>query len=219
MEEFVEIIRGLLSGKPFSFDGKYFSFKDFPKLVPEELKVPILFGTSSPKMLRLSGMVADGVVLNSIGTSDYFKYALSQIKEGASEVGRKVEDLEIGASIVVAVADKHENAVDVARPDILFYLLYPELDPVISKTSYFNRIEEIRQANSIGDTKRALSLVTDEMVEDLAVVGTATECRTKMKQLADYGITLPIVRVSIQPIAESERKAAFLRTIEALANL
>jgi 5,10-methylenetetrahydromethanopterin reductase len=219
MEEYVKIIRGLLSSKPFSFEGRYFKFKDFPKLVPEELKVPILLGTSSPRMLRLSGMVADGVVLNSIGTRDYFEYARSLIEEGAIEVGRKVDNLEIGASIVVSVAYKHEVAVNVARPDVLFYLLYPELDPVISKTGYSSKIEEIRQANAIGDSKRALSLVTDEMVEDLAVVGTADECRSKMKQVADFGITLPIVRVSIQSIAESERKDAFLRTIEALADL
>ena len=56
------------------------------------------------------------------------------------------------------------------------------------------------------------------MVEDLAIVGSAKECKDKIKKLYDYGITLPVVRVSIKPFKENERKAVFLRAIEALKN-
>lgn len=53
--------------------------------------------------------------------------------------------------------------------------------------------------------------------KDLAVVGSsAKECRDKVKKLYDYGITLPVVRVSVKPFKESERKDVFLRAIEAL---
>ncbi|MFI5419479.1 MAG: LLM class flavin-dependent oxidoreductase [Nitrososphaerales archaeon] len=219
MLEYIQVVRGLLSGEPFSYAGKNFNFNDFPPLVPKKLDIPILLGSSAPNMLRLSGREADGVVLNSIGTKEYFEYALSMIGQGAREAGKTIGDLEIGASIVVSVADRHEDAVAAARPDVLFYLLYPELDPVISKTRFVERIEAIRQANSKGNSRLALSLVSDEMVEDLAVVGTPSECRTKMKEMTKHRITLSIVRVSVQPFSEKQRKEVFLRTINALANL
>jgi alkanesulfonate monooxygenase SsuD/methylene tetrahydromethanopterin reductase-like flavin-dependent oxidoreductase (luciferase family) len=125
-------------------------------------------------------------------------------------------DLEIASSVIFSIADKHEDAIDAARHDVLFYLLYPELDPVIKKTPYVQRVAEIRKVNAQGEAKKALSLVTDDMVEDLAIVGSAKECKDKIKKLYDYGITLPVVRVSIKPFKENERKAVFLRAIEAL---
>jgi hypothetical protein len=57
------------------------------------------------------------------------------------------------------------------------------------------------------------------MVEDLAIVGSsAKECRDKINKLYDYGITLPVVRVSVKPFKENERKDVFLRAIEFLKN-
>src|ERR1051326_4124017 len=77
MKEYVEIIQGLLSGNDFSYKGKYFDFRDFPKLVSEPSNVSIMLGASGDKMLKLAGKVADGAILNSIGTEQYFKHAIS----------------------------------------------------------------------------------------------------------------------------------------------
>ena len=46
----------------------------------------------------------------------------------------------------------------------------------------------------------------------------AKECTDKINKLYDYGITLPVVRVSVKPFKENERKDVFLRAIEALKN-
>lgn len=169
-------------------------------------------------MLKLAGEIADGIILNSIGTEQYFKHAISVIHNSAREADRNTKYLEIASSVIFSVADKHDDAIDAARHDVLFYLLYPELDPVIKKTPYVQRVAEIRKVNAQGEAKKALSLVTDDMVEDLAIVGSAKECKDKIKKLYDYGITLPVVRVSIKPFKENERKAVFLRAIEALKN-
>ena len=56
------------------------------------------------------------------------------------------------------------------------------------------------------------------MVEDLSISGTRKECRDKTAKLYDYGITLPIIRVSVKPFKENERKDVFLRAIEVLKN-
>lgn len=217
MKEYTEIIRGLLSAdKEFSYRGKLFNFHDFPKLVPKPLSIPVLFGSSGDKMLGLAGKIADGAILNSIGTPQYFKHAVSVVHESAKEAGRNPKPLEIAASIILSTADKVQDAIDAARHDVLFYVLYPELDPVIEKTPYVQRVSEIRKANANGDSKRAFSLVSDDMVQDLAIIGTPKECRNKVKTLYDYGITLPVIRVSVVPFKENDRKEVFLRAIEAL---
>jgi alkanesulfonate monooxygenase SsuD/methylene tetrahydromethanopterin reductase-like flavin-dependent oxidoreductase (luciferase family) len=38
MKEYVEIIKGLLSGHDFSYKGNFFDFHNFPKLVDKETR-------------------------------------------------------------------------------------------------------------------------------------------------------------------------------------
>ncbi len=217
MKEYVKVLRGLLSGKDFSYRGEFYTSQRFPRLTSEPLKIPILFGSSAPKMLELAGEIADGVVLNSIGTPEYFGEALSHISDGARKAGRDLKELEIASSVIFSVADKHRDAIEAARPDVLFYLLYPELDPVIRKTGYAQEVREIRQTHAKGDDKKALALVTDEMVDEFTISGTPSECRRKIKKLYDCGITLPVIRVSVQTVREHQRLEAFLRAIQSLS--
>jgi 5,10-methylenetetrahydromethanopterin reductase len=219
MKEYVKVLRGLLSGQTFSFGGEFFGAHNFPRMTSGPVKIPILFGSSAPNMLELTGEIADGVVLNSIGTPEYFREALSHISDGAREARRNWKELEIASSVIFSVADKHHDAIEVARPDVLFYLLYPELDPVIRKTGYAEHVREIRKAYAKGDDRRALAFVTDEMVDELTISGTRSECREKIKKLYDYGITLPVIRVSAQTVREEERRETFLRAVDSLSGL
>jgi 5,10-methylenetetrahydromethanopterin reductase len=216
MREYAEIIKGLLSGNDFSYKGTYFDFQGFPKLVSEPPNISILLGASGDKMLNLAGKIGDGIILNSIGTEQYFKHAISVFNNSVREADRSTNTFEIASSVIFSVADKHQVAIDTARHDVLFYILYPELDPVIEKTPYIQKVAEIRKANSKGENREALSLISDDMVEDLSISGTPKECRDKIKKLYDYGVTLPIIRVSVMPFKENERKEVFLRAIAAL---
>ena len=219
MKEYAEIIRGLLSGgksggDSFSYQGKFFSFENFPRLVLEPLMVPILFASSGDRMLELAGQFADRVILNSIGTPEYYRHALSILHKAAKDADRAPHKFNVASSVIFSVADRYEDATGAARPDVSFYFSCPELDPVIDKTPYKKQVAEIRKISAQGKSKEALALVSDNMVDDLTVSGTPKECRGKIKKLSDYGITLPIVRVSVQQLKENERKEAFLRAIE-----
>jgi 5,10-methylenetetrahydromethanopterin reductase len=129
------------------------------------------------------------------------------------------EEKVISSSIIFSVSDDSNTAIQAAKPDVLFYFLYPELDPVIEYTPYKADVDKIRKLAGQGQNKEALSLVTDEMVERLAVAGTPKECQEKIKKLDSYGITLPIIRVSVQPFTIQERKDVFLRAIDTLKDI
>lgn len=223
MKEYTEIVRGLLlSGGDkgsFSYHGKFFNFEDFPMLVSEPLKVPILFASSGDNMLKLAGQFADGIILNSIGTLEYYKHALSVLRNAAKEADRSSHDFEVASSIIFSASDKYEDAIKAARSDVLFYLSYPELDPVIDKTDYKDQVIHIRKLNAEGKSKESLALVSDKMVDDLSISGTPKECRHKVKKLTDYGVTIPIIRVSVQPFKEVERKEVFFNAINVLKEI
>lgn len=218
MQEYVTIIRKLLEGEEAPYVGKFFSFKGFPKLSSQPLKIPIFFGSSAPKMLELAGRISDGVILNSISTPEYMRFALDQISEGAKSAGRDPKKIEIAHSVIFAIADDIEEAEIAAKEDILFYLSYPELDPVIERSQFKDEATRIRDLYTKGKRKEALSLINQEMLNAFAVYGAPRDCLSKLRSFVQRGVTLPIIRVSVTPYDEKRRKDIFLRTIRALEN-
>ncbi len=218
MREYVEIIRRLLSGEDPSYHGKLFNFENFPRLSSKPMRIPIYFGSSAPRMLKLAGQVADGVILNSISTPEYVQFALERISEGAESAGRNPSEIEIGHSIIFAVADDATEAVEAAKEDILFYISYPELDPIIEKSPFQAEAIRMRELYAKGEKEEAMSLITDEMLDVFSVYGTPKECKTKLGNFLRRGITLPIIRVSNVPYKENEKKRVFMRAIRALAS-
>lgn len=216
MKEYVDIIRILLSDDANGYRGKFFSFKEFPKLSPKPLNLPIYFGSSGPKMLKLAGELADGAILNSISTPEYVEFALERIAEGADKARRDYSKLEIGHSIIYACSDDREEAARAAKEDILFYFAYPELDPVIEKSSFKKEAMKMRSLFVQGKKDEAISMVTDEMLDVFSVYGTPKECRTKLDKFLSRGISLPIIRVSNLPYKENEKKDVFMRAINSL---
>ncbi len=218
MQEYVTVIRRLLAGDESSYAGNFFNFKGFPKLSGQPLNIPIFFGSSAPRMLELSGQISDGVILNSISTPEYMKFALDRISEGAKTAGRDPRKIEIAHSIIFALSEDVEAAAAAAREDILFYLAYPELDPVIKRSQFREESIKIRDLYAKGKKKKALSLINQEMLDTFAVYGTPEDCLSKLRNFVQRGITLPIIRVSVTPYDEKQRKDIFLRTIRSLEN-
>jgi 5,10-methylenetetrahydromethanopterin reductase len=216
MREYVEIIRQLLSGADVTYHGKLFNLEKFPKLSAEPQKVPIYFGSSAPKMLELTGKVADGVILNSISTPEYVKFACERIADGAKSAGRDPSKIEIGHSVIYAVAEDGQEAIEAAKEDILFYLSYPELDPVIEKSAFKAEVPKIRECYLKGDKEAALSLISSEMLDTFSVYGTPGECRERLRKFVGRGVSLPIIRVSMATHKKHQRKAIFLRAVESL---
>lgn len=216
MKESVEIIRMLLSGETVTYHGKLFDFDGFPRLVTDAVNIPIFFGSSGPKMLQLAGEIADGVILNSISTPEYVEFAKEKIATGAKSVGRDPSKIGIGHSIIYACSDNRRDAANAAKEDILFYISYSELDPVIRKSPFTTEAMRMRQLYKTGKKKEALALITDEMLDAFAVYGTPKECKTKLERFLSRGITLPIIRVSVTPYKETERKDAFMKAIDSL---
>src|SRR6266850_1801446 len=213
MREYVEIIKQLLSGSDVTYHGKLFNLEKFPKLTTEPLDIPIYFGSSAPKMLELAGKVADGVILNSISTPEYVKFACERIFEGARSVGRDPSKIEIGHSIIYAVAEDGQKAIEAAKEDVLFYLSYPELDPVIEKSAFGAEVLKIRESYMRGDKEAALSLISVEMLDTFSVYGTSSECRERLRKFVERGVTLPIIRIAMSSHENHQKKAIFLRAV------
>ncbi len=216
MREYVEIIRRLLRGDETSYQGKFFRFNTFPKLVAQPLHVPIYFGSSGSRMLQLAGEVADGVILNSLVTPAHIQHARAMLQQGAARAGRDPAPLTIASSVIYAVADDVEEAAAAAKEDVLFYLGYPEITPLLEQSGFLEEAETIRRAQREQGKAAALERISQRMLDQLAIYGQAEACRTRLREIIEAGLDVPIIRVSNVPYAETEKRAVFLRAIESL---
>ena len=216
MREYVEIIRLLLSGNDASYQGQFFQFNHFPRLVERPLDIPIYFGSSGSRMLQLAGEVADGVILNSICTPTHIQHARGMIRLGAEKAGRDPAKVTVASSVIYSVSDDLEEAAGAAKEDVLFYLGYPEVNPMLEQSGFLEEADLLRRTNREAGKEKALNLMSHRMLASLAIYGDAQRCRAKLKELMSAGLDLPIIRVSNVPYGEKEKKKVFLRAIESL---
>src|SRR2546429_2162345 len=138
---------------------------------------------------------------------------------GALSAGKDPSQTSSGHSIIYAVADNPQEASDAAKEDILFYLSYPELDPVVERSDFAATVKEMRRLYSDGDKRGALEVISEEMVDAFAVCGTPKECRRKLQKfVASREIDIPIIRVSTMTYQRAETKDVFMRAIDSLSN-
>jgi 5,10-methylenetetrahydromethanopterin reductase len=158
--------------------------------------IPIYIGATGPKMLELSGEIADGVVLNYMVSPAYNDAAMERIEAGARRAGRTVEEIDRPQLVVCSLDEDREKALDSAR---LLLTQYLGQQPHIMKASGVDQslIDEI---NSIvawpaghDEIQKAAGIVPDEVVQLVSASGTPEECRAKVAQYIEHGATCPIL--------------------------
>jgi 5,10-methylenetetrahydromethanopterin reductase len=177
-------MRELLDGKEVQLEtGK------IHLLHPCKNKVPIYIAASGPKMLELSGRIADGIIVLVGVADDYIAHAQEKIAGGAKEAGRKLEEINLVLWVPCAVSDtapakdavKAHVARVVAHP--LPYVLDPNEQKVLAdirKTyDYYHHMDQ--QANHA-------EVIPDWLVDKFAIAGTVAECRTQIERIKKTGI-------------------------------
>jgi phthiodiolone/phenolphthiodiolone dimycocerosates ketoreductase len=117
LEENLKIIRLLWSDQvqKKSFKGKYTSLKDAVlTLEPHKKDVypPLWLGAMGPRMLELTGALADGwlpVGLNLPDNCERYKKGLHTIREAARKSGRNPDSITAGMYAMVCAAKTHEE--------------------------------------------------------------------------------------------------------------
>jgi len=200
MRETVEACRRLFTLEEVTYEGDFVSLDgvriDVVHGDTTSRDIPIYIGATGPKMLELSGKIADGVVLNYMVSPRYNDDAMERIKAGAESAGRSIDEIDRPQLVVCSLDTNRSAALDAAR---LLLTQYLGQQPHIMKASGVDSalIEEI---NAIVDwpatqeqIEKAASLVPDEVVQLVSASGTPEECKAKVAEYMEHGATCPIL--------------------------
>jgi probable F420-dependent oxidoreductase len=147
--------------------------------------IPIFVAAVNEGMCRAAGRMADGVVAHPMASRRYMEEVMRPaIAEGASPAGRDGQDVEIADWVIVAISDDPDQAREDAKRQIGFHATVRTYDHILALHGFTDVANEIRELWRSFDLTGMTALVTDEMLETMAVAGTAEECRAKLAERA-----------------------------------
>jgi 5,10-methylenetetrahydromethanopterin reductase len=103
MRDAVTIVRGVLGGERFEYDGETWS-ADVPALAPDAHAPrdvpPVYVAATAPKMQALAGEIGDGCLTPSITTPAFVRYTCDNVKA----------DIDIGCTVVASIHESDRPA-------------------------------------------------------------------------------------------------------------
>ena len=134
-------------------------------------------------MLRLAGEVAEGLNAHPLHTARYLSEVIRPaLEEGARKASRAASNVSIAVSVFVVMDDAEREFV---RQQISFYASTPSYRPVFDLHGWGAIAEKLSALAARGQWDAMPKLVTDEIVETIAVVGTWADLAQKLKQRYD----------------------------------
>ena len=201
MREYVEAIGHLFTMEEVTYQGEFVQLDRVKLDVAygdmSVRDIPIYIGATGPKMLELTGEICDGVVLNYVVSVEYIREAVERVRIGAEKVGKTIDDIDRPELLVCSLSDDDPKAAMMAGKTLVAYYLGTE--PHIMKASNVDEDLIAKVQEIVGwpateaDYRRAAEIIPDEVVRSLMAVGTSAECRDKVAEYIDAGVTCPIL--------------------------
>lgn len=152
-------------------------------------KIPFYAAASGPKMLELSGRIADGVIILVGVDSGAIERAVERIAAGAESAGRKLSDIDLVLWVPCAVSEQ-PGAKDAVKAHVARVIAHPL--PFTLNEQEQKVLDDIHQAYNYYQHMNPLAaqarVIPDWLVDKFAVAGTPEECHAKVEELKQSAI-------------------------------
>ena len=209
------------NGTKLDFAGDHYSFNLMsPFFNPGPIDNPdiqVSIAGVNPNMLRVAGEVCDGVILHSFNTPRYTReVVLPNLQLGAERTGRSIEDIQIsGGGFIVTGANEEEleKNKQETKSRISFYASTRSYADVMKTHGWDDTHEKLYRMSIDGQWNEMGAQITEEMLENFAVVGTYDEIAPKIK--STYGRDATSVAFSM-PIKGEDDEEVLLNILKKL---
>jgi probable F420-dependent oxidoreductase len=148
--------------------------------------VPIYISAVNKYNCRLVGELCDGIRMHGFNTPKYTREVIiPSIEEGARKAGRELADIDIvGGSFLVTgnTEEEVEKAKAPVKQQIAFYGSTRSYHPVLECHGWGETGMRLYRLSMEGKWAEMASEITDEMLDEFAVVGTYDEVVSKIRE-------------------------------------
>ena len=215
LRETVDIVRAMLQDGQVSYRGEVINIESFDLwFEPFRREIPIYVAAVFPKMLETTGEMAEGALLTWCSL-DHARTAASHVAAGAERAGKDPSQVEVASLISCGVAESPadaEQVMDSFRPVIAGYAArFPRYRRLMAQAGFEEELETVRREWQAGRRQEAMALVPAGLIERLGVVGTPEQCRARLEEYREAGISLPIVSPRVSGAGAKERAMEVIR--------
>lgn len=186
-EEKVKVIRALIKGEHIEYDGKEITnWSNFD--------TPIFMACSGPKSLQLGGRIADGILYQVGADPSFHRYAMENIRKGAEAAGRKPEDIKLYARLACSVSEDRVKAREEVKGycSIAAGTTYKTVPREFFSDSLYQQLTDFKAnydyAEHGSNEAKHRSLLTEDIIDAVAVAGTPAEAIPRLQELVDMGV-------------------------------
>ncbi|ARX81203.1 MULTISPECIES: LLM class flavin-dependent oxidoreductase [Streptomyces] len=205
MRETVEIVRQAVAGEKLAYEGREFTLplpggdaRPMRLAIRAEHDLPVHLATLSPRMLRLTGRVADGWLGTSFVPEGAKEAYFDHLDAGLAEAGRTRADLDICQGAEVAFADDEDGLralVGGRKKELAFSLggmgtaATNFYNDAYSRQGWSEVAAAVRDRWQAGDRDGAAALISDDMVLATTLIGTEDRVRERLRVWRAAGVT------------------------------
>lgn len=187
LRDYVEAVRACLRAfrgeESLKYEGPYYRMSLLPAMwAPRRHEfgdIQIDISAVGPWMCRMAGEVADGIHVHPFHSVAYLQNRLlPAVAEGADRVGRSPDAVDLIIPVMAIPGDTHEERSDLlekARARIAFYGSTRNYGFQFDDLGYEGTSARLNDRLKAGDMAGMAATITDEMLDQFAVVATWDE--------------------------------------------
>ena len=186
VKETALMVRSMLAGEKSNFDlttMKSHGYRQFPMEDPP----PLYLAALRPKMIEMAAEVGDGVIFN-LWPKGALAKMMEHVRIGAQRGGKDWQDIEIVNRAMVLVTDDKEDARNRFRAAFAPYYATPVYNKFLAWAGYDAAAATITEGWAEKDRAKTGGALTDELIEEIAIIGDEDECRERIRFDADGGV-------------------------------
>jgi alkanesulfonate monooxygenase SsuD/methylene tetrahydromethanopterin reductase-like flavin-dependent oxidoreductase (luciferase family) len=185
MRNAVTLLRRIWKGETLSFQSAPFVLEDYHTGYVLDSQIQIFFGVRGPRLLKLAGERADGVILS--GPKIYLEKAIRLVKESVEKSSEPTRNFQLVVWVPTILIQKQSD-LKFAERTVAFVLAdTPKKVLEMAKLDQ-DRVEKIKTAYQKSGIEKASTLVTKELIEKVAIRGSATQICGSFQSLERLGV-------------------------------
>jgi F420-dependent oxidoreductase-like protein len=225
--EYVAVVRKALARERVQFQGETLTLPlpDGPgkalklTIAPVQDEVPIYLAAIGPNNTRLAGEIADGWI-PTLFSPEHVSEFRPLLEEGAARSGRSLAHFDIAPTVSLLISDDAAAARDAVRPFLALYIggmgsrdknFYNQL---VQRYGFEQEAQEVQDLYLEGKKDEAAGRLSDELIDTVALVGSADHVRDRVAVYRDAGVGT----LGVSPLAfTKDDRLHQLRTLAELA--
>ncbi|MBC6937236.1 MAG: TIGR03617 family F420-dependent LLM class oxidoreductase [Chloroflexi bacterium] len=210
LREYIESMRAIWNtwqnGAPLRYQGEHYKFTLMtPFFAPTPMPyadIPVYIAGVNEGLCRLAGELCQGFHVHAFHTPRYLKEVIiPAIESGLQKTGRARADIRLSCAIFVVTgssAEEMQNHAVMAKSQIAFYASTPSYAAVMELHGWGDLAQKLNAMSREGRWSEMWQEISDDMLDEFAVVAPPDELPHKMKERYDglldrVGYYLPFV--------------------------